>query len=322
MTAQFYANQDKYEREKIRQERVDAINERDYIRQMEARKEARLEEQMELAMRRLRAESRAAVAKLEEDHFKSKDYAIGMLSKLGALRTDSGAIVGLENLDAKYNTAIADTKREYSFKIAEMQSDVEYKIWESTSKFNYDTMKITQDLNKSQREVDMDLYKLQFNFQKDSMKLKKEIEDNIKKENEKYYNQIMKNNTDYQKKLFELTTAGGVPYEIALTLLAPQKDGFISPTKENIDLYNQYYKKGTDLKPKVTGQTLKTNISSKQRKKLFENFGMDENFIENIAKALEANFSLEQIVENTNRETPGIFPASAYTYFKNNLLLK
>ena len=208
------------------------------------RKELALRDRAETSIAKLKAEKKAAEATIEQNRIKAKDYATGMLAQLGALRTDSGAIVGLENLEQSYQTQKQDSNNKYKFAIAELQDNMYADIGELESTLDENILKISMDLSKSQREVERDIMKLRYDFNKDSLNRVADYTEKMDTRSRQNTADLAKIAEDYDKNVWYLMDERGLTEVMAKKMVNP-KTGRIISNQQSADIASGNYTEPT-----------------------------------------------------------------------------
>ena len=169
-------------------------------------KENTVRERLKLANDELRAQQQSDLAEVEINRVNSKANLTEFLAKIGALRTDGGAITGLEKLEQKYQQLKLTTKNSYDFAVRKNEINATDKINELDDAMDARIIEINSDLSKSEREISLDVMKLRFDTKMKGLDYISKFQDSIKIENEKARVRSEKTTTDWTNAY--LTIAG------------------------------------------------------------------------------------------------------------------
>jgi len=288
------------------QEKTEAQTLIDALNDKELREEATIRDRANLAIDKLKAEQKAQDAEIEMNRIQGKANLTEFLAKIGALRTDGNAQVGLETLEQKYQAQRLANKNSYKFAIREAQINMSDKLNELESKTEEKILDINSDLSKSEREISLDIMKLRFDTQMKGLDYVSKFQDSIKTENEKATTRANKVKDDYTEMMWKLMTNENVPEAVAKAMFNTNKQ--FQYTGENAEIIKQYG--GKKVEPAYKGETLKINDKLKTK---VSNLGFDSANLDEVQKDLESGLSLQQIAQTSG------MPNSVYTLLKSYL---
>lgn len=123
--------------------------------------EKNLKRQANLVIEKNQYEQEKDEAEIEENRLQAKNYATGLLAKLGALKTTGAAVEGLANLEQKYQQQTQETKRAYYFANKEVENKLIEGLDDIDNKLANDIWDIKNDLSKDEETVWKDIFKMQ-----------------------------------------------------------------------------------------------------------------------------------------------------------------
>lgn len=171
----------------------------------EMRKDAQVREKSQWMMDKNRAEMEIADADIEQSRIAGKKNLTEFLAKIGALRTDGGAVLGLETLEQRYQAQRQSSRQKYMLANREIQMNMNSDLNDIENRMDENILKINMDLNKSEREVAMDSMKLRYEFQKDALTIQSKWQDKIQSERDKATARAEKDSKDYYSQYYTLS---------------------------------------------------------------------------------------------------------------------
>jgi len=145
----------------LQEKRIQAEEQKKLIERQEKADERNIRAQADLAIRKNEADLEIEEAQIEENRLAAKNYATGMLAKLGALNTTGAAPVKLAMLEQKYQ----QQKQQLRTNVRFANKAIEIKMKEAVSQIELDTdqaiLDIQGDLTKEKEEVLKEIQKLE-----------------------------------------------------------------------------------------------------------------------------------------------------------------
>lgn len=272
---------------------------RDSIERNELRKEASVREKANWMIDKSNAEMDIALTTIEQNRLMSKGSMIGLLAKLGALDTTSGAGMALANIDQKYQAQTTQTRNQYMLASREIEMNMNSDINDLENTLEENIIKINSDLSKSERDVATEVMKLRYDTQKTSLEYKMKYEDALRIEKDKAIAKAESASANYNAQWSQLVGYGIAPEMIPGML---DSKGKIKQTTENATIIqNANQPKLPETKPDYLGQSL--NIKDTKLAKLrteLNNSGVanTDDLINTIRDNLASGWSLDQIALN------------------------
>lgn len=156
-----------------------------YYDRLEARFDKNEKEKTRNAIDKARAEFEMKDAEVEIARINAKNNLTEFLAKIGALRTDGNALLGIEKLEQSYQAQRQQLRQNFLFAEREIRQASEERMFNLETDLEDKKFKLSQDLSKTEREVLMDSMKLDYDFNKTISNLKLKWSDSIKTEREK-----------------------------------------------------------------------------------------------------------------------------------------
>jgi len=156
-----------------------------YYDKLEARFDKNEKEKARLAIDKARAEFEMKDAEVEIARVNAKNNLTEFLAKIGALRTDGNALLGIEKLEQAYQAQRQQLRQNFLFAEREIRQAAEERMFNLETDLEDKKFKLSQDLSKTEREVMMEGMKLDYDFNKTLNNLKLKWSDSIKTEREK-----------------------------------------------------------------------------------------------------------------------------------------
>ena len=206
--SQFLNSTDKMAWDILAQTKLDSQAIKDQIERNEMRKDAQVRERAQWMMDKNNAEMNIADAQIEQNRIASKKNLTEFLAKIGALRTDGGAITGLETLEQSYQAQRQMSTQKYQLANREIQMNMNGEINDIENAMDDKIFKINMDLNKSEREVAMDSMKLRYSFQKDALNIQSKWQDKLQSERDKAISRAESNKSSYNAQWLSLVGMG------------------------------------------------------------------------------------------------------------------
>lgn len=152
-----------------------------------------IDEKTQYYAKKYRAEMKAEEAQIEMSRLTAKKNLTEFLAKIGALRTDGNAQLGIETLDQQYQAQKTAIRTKYNLMIDEMEWEANEKIADLNYGLQKDRLTLMRDLNKSERDIRADLLDIEFQTRKSSLEVQGKLNEklmDIKIKNSKETNEL------------------------------------------------------------------------------------------------------------------------------------
>lgn len=166
----------------------------------------------QLASQKAEVEREQANAEIEKNRLTAKNYMMGQLAKLGALKTTGAAPSAIANLEQKYqeqaqrlNTQYEFAERELSIKLREAVDEIELGRDESI-------LKIKQDLSKSEEDVWKEIFKLEIDAKKQAFTVVNTFAGKFRTQTESYRKELKSEAEKYAKELAKKASSYNTKY--------------------------------------------------------------------------------------------------------------
>lgn len=156
-----------------------------YYDRLEARFDKSEKEKTRLAIDKARAEFEMKDAETEIARVTAKNNLTEFLAKIGALRTDGNALLGIEKLEQSYQAQRQQLRQNFLFAEREIRQASEERMFNLETDLEDKKFKLSQDLSKTEKEVMMEGMKLDHDFNNTLLNMKLKWSDSIKTEREK-----------------------------------------------------------------------------------------------------------------------------------------
>jgi hypothetical protein len=127
--------------------------------------------QVDYAIDKARAEVDIAETEVEQNRLQAKNYMTGMLAKLGALNTSSGAPIAIATLEQEYQQQKQVLRSDFNF----AQRELEMKLTEEVDNIGLERdeniLKVKSDISKSEEDAWKEIFKLQNEADKSTFKI-------------------------------------------------------------------------------------------------------------------------------------------------------
>jgi len=152
-----------------------------------------------------RAEFERQDAETEINRINAKAGLTEFLAKIGALRTDGNALLGIEKLEQAYQAQRQQLRSNFQLSEREIRMDMNDKINGLESDLEEKKFIMSQDLSKTEREVAVDLAKLEYDHDKTMNSYKFKYYEEIESAKEKAQAKATKTSEDWLRSLYDLS---------------------------------------------------------------------------------------------------------------------
>lgn len=155
----------------------------------------------ELTSEKGRIEMDRTSAEIEKNRLTAKNYMIGQLAKLGALKTTGAAPEAIANLEQKYQQQSQELRTTYDMANRELDIRLRDTINNIEIGRDEDILKIKQDLTKSEESVWQEIFKLQITAQRNEFKIIDGFARDFRNQTSKYETELKREAEKYAKEL-------------------------------------------------------------------------------------------------------------------------
>jgi hypothetical protein len=145
-------------------------------------------------------------AEMEQSRILAKSSLTGMLARMGALDTSSGATFALEGLEDKYQANKKAIKSKYNTMIEDLNYAFDDKLYEMETKLSDRIYEINIDLDNSAADVRSKVAKAKYDYNKDAIKIDMDYSSKLMDYREKLKKENEKAGQDWYQQFY--TTAG------------------------------------------------------------------------------------------------------------------
>jgi hypothetical protein len=142
--------------------------------------------QVDYAIDKARAEVDIAETEVEQNRLQAKNYMTGMLAKLGALNTSSGAPIVIAELEQDYQQQKQQLRSDFNYQ----QRELEMKLTEEVDNIGLERdeniLKIKSDISKSEEDAWKEIFKLQNEADKNTFKILGSYASDFRMQTDKY----------------------------------------------------------------------------------------------------------------------------------------
>lgn len=145
----------------LQEKRIQAEEQKKIIEKKEKNDETSLRAKADLAIDKNNADMEIESAQIEENRLAARNYATGMLAKLGALNTTGAAVVKLQVIEQKYNQQSQQLRTTTRFANQSIEVNLKSAINDVEVQRDQDILDVQTDLTKDKETVMKEVQKLE-----------------------------------------------------------------------------------------------------------------------------------------------------------------
>lgn len=140
-------------------------------------------------------------AEIERNRLTAKNYVMGALAKLGALKTTGVAPAKIAELEQKYQEQAQNLRTTYSLKNRELQVKLKDEVNNIETDRDTNILKVKEDLSKSEEDVFKEIFKLQNDSDRKIFSIVDNFSKDFRTQTESYRKELKSDAEKYAKKL-------------------------------------------------------------------------------------------------------------------------